>query len=129
MNIISKTKLNEIIFDALSNDFDLDEDAVYDLMSAVKPLVDHIEVHKEPTSQYTENILMLALAFGQSRVGGSRVDYAVNDILHAFNNRINITKISHDYLQSLSAAIQKQAINPDRELDTVNLLIQIMPDL
>lgn len=72
---------------------------------------------------------LLALAFGQSRVGGSRVDYAVNDILHAFNNHINITKISHDYLQSLSQAIQKQAINPDRELDTINLLTQIMPDL
>lgn len=129
MNIISKTKLNEIIFDALSNDFDLDEDAVYDLMSAVKSLVDHVEVHEGPTSQYTKSILMLALAFGQSRVGGSRVDYAVNDILHAFNNHINITKISHDYLQSLSAAIQKQAINPNRELDTVKLLIQIMPDL
>lgn len=129
MNIISKTKLNEIIFDALSNDFDLDEDTVYDLMSAVKPLVDHVEVREGPTGQYTESILMLALAFGQRRVGGSRVDYAVNDILHAFNNHINITKISHDYLQSLSAAIQKQAINPDRELDTINLLIQIMPDL
>lgn len=129
MNIISKTKLNKIIFDALSHDFDLDEDAVYDLMSAVKPLVDHVEVHDGSTSQYTESILMLALAFGQSRVGGSRVDYAVNDILHAFNNHINITKISHDYLQSLSAAIQKQAINPNRELDTISLLIQIMPDL
>ena len=126
---MNKAKLSKIIFDALTYDFDLDEDDVYDLMSAVKPLLNNIDVVQEPTGPNTKAVLTLALCFGQSSIGGSRVDYAVSDILNAFNGHLNITKISHDYLQSLANNIQQYALNPQREFKQIQQLTQTMPDI
>lgn len=129
MSIINQTQLKQTIFETLAADFDLDEDAVADLMTAVTALVDHAEIRDEPTSHATEDILALALAFGQTHVGGSRVDYAASDIIKAFDRHLNITKLAHNYLQSLIPAIRRYAVDPDRELATINHLSQIVPDL
>lgn len=129
MSIINQTQLKQIIFEALNADFDLDEDAVADLMTAANALVDHAEICDEPTSHTTEDILVLALAFGQTKVGGSRVDYAAGDIIKAANRHLNITKIAHTYLQSLIPAIRQYAVNPGRELATIDHLMQTVPEL
>lgn len=129
MSIINNVQLRKIIFATLDADFELNKDAVYDLMAAANALIDHAEIHDEQTNQATEEILTLALAFGQTAVGGSRVDYAARDIIKAVSRRLKITKIDHDYLRSLTSAIRQSADDPDRELATIDHLIQTVPQL
>lgn len=100
---------------SINSDFDIDEDAFYDLMDAVDSLLTGCDWTDEPADDVTKTILNLALAYGQVNVGGSRVDYATDDFIKAVGNHFCITSLQPEYARMLQGNIKKYAINPKRD--------------
>lgn len=100
---------------SINSDFDIDEDAYYDIMDAVDSMLTGVNWIDKPADNITKTILNLGLAYGQVAVGGSRVDYATSDFLKAVGQHFCITGIQPEYVQMLRSHINKYAINPNRD--------------
>ena len=109
MNLIHK------IQDQFNQDFDLDEDDCFDLMSAVIKLLKNTTYNNLPINQATKNLVAIAVTYGQPTVGGSRCDYTISDLLNAVIQQFQITSVKLNYVQFLKQGISKYALNPDRE--------------
>ena len=110
-----KEDIRDTVSAAINSDYDLDEDAYYDIMDAVDSMLTGVNWIDKPADTITKTILNLGLAYGQVNVGGSRVDYATSDFLKAVGQHFYITEIEPEYVQMLRSHINKYAINPTRD--------------